>query len=117
MNPACTIRHPENCSSLEEAVQKLMHELEATKDVYYQGHRLSAHQGFPIHRHFTTNEWIVLHNAECDFVTRQETVNINALDKPVIVHVPSGVCHTVRSRAAGLRYAVVKDGPDDFNPC
>jgi hypothetical protein len=117
MKPAYTIRHIENCSSLEEAVQRLMAELRASRDVYPQFHRLPPRQGFPVHRHFTTNEWAVVYDAEFDFVTREESVDIQSFDEVVVIHIPIGTCHTVCSRGSVLRYAVVKDGPDDFNPC
>lgn len=117
MKPAYTIRQIEDCSSLEEAVQCLMDELSTSRDVYPQFHRLPPHQGFPIHRHFTTNEWTVVYDAECDFVTRTGSVDIQSFNQAVVIHIPIGICHTIRSKASALRYAVVKDGPDDFNLC
>ncbi|MFQ5857526.1 MAG: hypothetical protein ACE5LU_18115 [Anaerolineae bacterium] len=117
MSTAYTIHEIENCSSLEEAVQRLMRELGESRAVYRQVHRLGPHQGFPVHRHFTTNEWTVVYDAEFDFVTRKESVHLQSPNKATVIHIPIGVCHTVRSRASALRYAVVKDGPDDFNLC
>lgn len=117
MRPAYTIHQIEDCSSSEEAIQRVMDELAANKDVYRQIHRLAPHQGFPLHRHFTANEWVVVYDTEFDFVTRQRSVDIQSFNTATVIHVPTGVCHTVRSRAIALRYAVVKDGPDDFNPC
>lgn len=117
MSTAYTIHEIENCSSLEEAVQRLMDELRAGRDVYPQFHRLGPHQGFPVHRHFTTNEWVVVCDAEFDFVTREGSVAIQSFNTATVIHIPIGTCHTVRSRASALRYAVIKDGPDDFNPC
>lgn len=115
-----TIRQIENCHLLEEAVHFLMQELRAKKDRYSQIHQLAPHQGFPVHKHLSTNEWTVVCNAEFDFVTRQGTENIQLIEsfnKATVVHVPMGMCHTIRSRESGLKYAVIKDGPDDFHPC
>ena len=107
----------EGCSSLEEAVQRLMDELMENKDVYRQIHRLAPHQGFPVHRHFTTNEWVVVYDAEFDFVTGKGSVDIQSFNKATVIYVPMGTCHTVRSTASALTYVVAKDGPDDFNLC
>jgi hypothetical protein len=42
---------------------------------------------------------------------------VHSVGKTTVICVPMGACHTVRSRASGLRYGVVKDGPDDFHLC
>jgi len=121
MKPAPSIYQIEGRSSLDEAVRRLMDELGPDKDVYCQFHRLAPYQGFPVHKHFTTNEWTVICNAEFYFVTREQGVDhvqlIRSPNKVTIIHIPVGICHTIRSRESGLKYAVIKDGPDDFNWC
>lgn len=117
MKPAYSIRQIEDCRSLEEAVRRVMDELRANRDVYRQVHRMPPHQGFPLHRHLTTNEWVIVYDAECDFVTHTGSVDVQSFSGATVIHIPIGVCHTLRSRGSALRYAVVKDGPDDFNPC
>lgn len=116
-----TIRQIENCFSVEEAVRRLMGELRANKDTYCQVHQLEPYHGFPVHKHLTTNEWTVVCDAEFDFVTRQGAENnvqlVESFDKATVIYVPIGFCHTIRSRGSGLKYAVLKDGPDDFQPC
>lgn len=116
-----TIREFENCHSLEEAVSLLMRELQTKRGKYYQMHQLAPYHGFPIHNPLTTNEWTIVCDAEFDFVTRQGSENnvqvIESLNRATVIHVPIGMCHTIRSRGPGLKYAVIKDGPDDFHPC
>ena len=96
-----TIRQIENCHSLEGAVHLLMQELQAEKDKYYQIHELAPYHGFPVHKHLTTNEWTVICDAEFYFVTRQGTENnvqlVESFNRAIVIHVPIGICHTVRS--------------------
>ena len=121
MKAQYTIRQFENCFSLQEAVSRLVNELRAGKDVYCQFHQLAPYGGFPIHKHLRTNEWTVVWDAEFDFVTRRGKVNdvqlVRSLNKATVIYVPLGSCHMIRSRESGIKYAVVKDGPDDFHSC
>lgn len=107
-------KHP----SLEETVNSKMENLRAAgKKVYCQYHRMGPYQGFPVHRHFTTNEWTVVYDGVVDFLSGKDARLINSTAKCVIIYSPMGACHTIRSKGMEIRYAVIKDGLDDFNLC
>lgn len=121
MKSKCTIDVLENCLSLEEATSRLMRELNNERDVYRQVHRIGTNQGFPIHRHFTTNEWLVVFDAVVDFVSQRDGVEqvqrIRSFNEAAVIYIPIGTCHTIRNRGPSITYAAIKDGPDDFNWC
>lgn len=122
MNAECFVHVLQNCSSLNEATSRLMQDLGDEVNVYRQVHRMGANQGFPVHKHFTTNEWLVLFDAVIDFVIHVDGVEkvqkVRSLNKATVIHIPVGTCHTIRNRGSVIIvYAAVKDGPDDFNWC
>ena len=109
------------CSSLGAAVRHLVGRLGTDDRVSWQFHQIGPDQGFAVHRHLATNEWVVVYDAEFDLVTREgataASLRVQSPNMATMVHIPAGVCHTLRSTGAGLVYAVVKDGTDDFVPC
>jgi len=108
--------HPiNNCASLEEAVERFTDELQGQRDTDIQVHRLVPGYGFPLHCHRATNEWILVHDAEFDFVTSEARKVVRSQGQSVMIYVPAGTPHTIQSRSSPLMYAVVKDRPEDFD--
>ena len=117
MNAKYTVTKIYGCTSLQQSVRHVMDALGADKEIYALFHYLHPRQGFPLHKHRTTNEWIVVYDADFDFYIEAERLTIASSNRATVVFVPIGVCHTIVSRNTTLHYAVIKDGLDDFYSC
>lgn len=108
-------------TSLDEAVTWLLEHLSKGRAgrCYSQFHNLGPFTGYPVHRHSKSNEWVVTYDNKFVLVTHQDGHEVihemQCIDEAIFI--PSGACHTVRSLGYGLKYAVIKDSPDDFIPC
>lgn len=108
----------DGCATLEDAVRRVRTEQPGDGSVWFR-HRIPAGFSFPLHTHAVANEWIVVTDGSAEFVTldangdaRVEELHGSA-DKTMVVSVPAGCPHTLRSLSDELVYAVIRDTPDD----
>lgn len=117
MSPSSTIRISQSYARFMETVQQVSEAIDFSHGGICQLHELGPFQGFPVHRHQIANEWIVVHKEVFNLITHEGAKIVPSANCTTIIFVPVGICHTINSVESGFRYAVIKDGPDDFIPC